>query len=116
MAKLTGKGIPTRKTKASIGDIYTDTTTGIRYECVFSYRDNNDDEFDCQWKELPGKVEKKIEKNPGGEKREKQIKQESKEIINEESVKPEPKGIINEKPLKPEQKHTDYTAYSKNKK
>ena len=53
MAQLNGKGVPSRKTAGAMGDIYTDTTTGKQYECVFAYRDNSDYGFDCQWKELP---------------------------------------------------------------
>lgn len=52
MNKLKGTGIPTRKTAGAIGDIYTDTTTGKQYKCVFSYRENTTGEFDCQWKPM----------------------------------------------------------------
>ena len=52
MNKLKGTGIPTRKTVGAIGDIYTDTTTGKQYKCVFSYRENTTGEFDCQWKPM----------------------------------------------------------------
>lgn len=74
MAQLIGKGIPTRKTKGAIGDIYTDTTTGKRYECTFAYRDNSDCMFDCQWKEIigetPVEVNKSVPKAPAAEKKE----------------------------------------------
>jgi hypothetical protein len=37
MAKFEGKGAPTLKFEGQVGDIYTDTDTGIKYECVQSY-------------------------------------------------------------------------------
>ena len=73
MAQLTGKGIPTRKTKGAIGDIYTDTATGKKYECTFAYRDNSDCMFDCQWKEIIEKnaeTKKDVPKAPAAEKKE----------------------------------------------
>ena len=55
MARIKGNGVPTRKTKGALGDIYTDTKTGKMYECVFAYRNGSDNMFDCQWSEIPGK-------------------------------------------------------------
>lgn len=48
--KITGKGIPTRKTVGAIGDIYTDTLTGVNYECTFAYSPNGVDGYDYEWK------------------------------------------------------------------
>lgn len=48
--KITGKGIPTRKTAGAIGDIYTDTLTGVNYECTFAYSPNGKDGYDYEWK------------------------------------------------------------------
>lgn len=62
MATFTGTGEPTRKTAGAMGDIYFDTKGGDAYECVFSYRDNNDNEFDCQWKKL---TDDELKKKPG---------------------------------------------------
>ena len=106
MNQLKGNSIPTKKTKGALGDIYTDTSTGKKYKCVFSYRDNDDAEFDCQWKELikdtepvtksvvkPSVEEKPIEK--------KEVKKPLAEEVKEE-VKP-----------KQHTGKTNYTAYSK---
>ena len=52
MANITGTGVPTRKTSGAIGDIYTDNKTGKRYKCSFAYRSDNNEDFDCEWKEI----------------------------------------------------------------
>lgn len=63
MENLKGTGVPTKKTVAAIGDIYTDTTTGKQYKCTFAYRTDNDADFDCSWVEMKGvKVEEPVEK------------------------------------------------------
>lgn len=41
MARIKGVGVPTRKTKGGIGDIYTDTTTDKEYKCTGSYGSAN---------------------------------------------------------------------------
>lgn len=50
MAKITGKGIPTRKTAGAIGDIYTDVTSGKEYKCTFAYSPNGGNDYDYEWK------------------------------------------------------------------
>lgn len=103
MAKLTGTGAPTRTTIGALGDIYTDTNTGIQYECTFAYRDDTDADFDCQWRELP---------NTG--KKPQPVKQEKKE--EPKLVEPEMPETKEETPVKqPQQKRTDYTSFGKNK-
>lgn len=113
MANIKGTGIPTRKTLGAMGDIYTDTTTGKQYECVFAYRDNQDDDFDCQWKELKETKDQKdslygeikSEKIPGGEISEKQSDETEEAKVEEtkqESAKEEaPRN------------RTNYSTYSK---
>lgn len=127
MAKLTGKGAPTRKTIGGLGDIYTDTITWHQYECVFAYRDDADSDFDCQWKPL-----KNAEVEP--EVTEPVMKKESKPKAPQEEPKPdvaepetkdetpqeEPKPDIVEPETKDETpqekpKRKDYTSYSKKK-
>lgn len=90
MAKLTGTVAPTRKTAGAIGDIYKDVKTGNEYKCTFSYRSDNDSDFDCKWQYLgnSGKVEK-VEKPETTDTK----------IIDEDPV---------QKP-----KHKDYYSYSK---
>lgn len=48
MSTIKGKGIPTRKTKGAIGDIYIDSTTGKQYKCTNAYGVNG--EFDYTWR------------------------------------------------------------------
>ena len=101
MNQLKGNGIPTKKTKGALGDIYTDTSTGKKYKCVFSYRDNDDAAFDCQWKELNN--EKTVQEGKSVEKpvEKKDVKKPVAEEVKEE-VKP-----------KPHTGKTNYAAYSK---
>lgn len=119
MAQLTGKGIPTRKTKGAIGDIYTDTATGKKYECTFAYRDNSDCMFDCQWKEIIEKnaeTKKDVPKAPAAEKKE-EVKAETavkEELKTKESPveTPEEEAAVQ----KPTSKNrTNYAAYGSKK-
>lgn len=115
MNQLKGNEIPTKKTKGALGDIYTDTSTGKKYKCIFSYRDNDDDEFNCQWKEL-GEESKTMTKSTAEENKtvvKPEVKEEPKkpvaeevkqEEIKPESVKPEPKQHNGK---------TNYAAYSR---
>lgn len=100
MSNRSGKGIPTRKTVGALGDIYTDTTTGKQYKCIFAYRSDNDEDFDCQWKELSSGDAKKSEV-------EKVKKVEEVEKVEKETVE-EPVKVEEEQP-----KRTNYSAYSK---
>ena len=119
MAQLIGKGAPTRKTKGAMGDIYTDTTTGKKYECTFAYRDNSDCMFDCQWKEIIEKnaeVKKDVPKAPAAEKKE-EVKVETavkEELKTEETPveTPEEEASVQ----KPASKNrTNYAAYGNKK-
>lgn len=103
MSNRSGKGIPTRKTVGALGDIYTDTTTGKQYKCIFAYRSDNDEEFDCQWKELSSGDTKKSEV----EKVEEVEEVEKVEKVEEETVE-KPVEVEEEQP-----KRTNYSAYSK---
>lgn len=113
MANIKGNGEPTRKTVGAMGDIYTDTTTGKQYECVFAYRDNQDNEFDCQWKELPETSEIEMEsviEEPAVETVE--------ESVIEEPAVEAPEEEAEETPEKParktsNRKRTNYTSYAK---
>lgn len=51
MASINKSGVPTRKTKGAIGDIYIDSNTGDKYKCTFAYRDFGKD-FDYEWKKI----------------------------------------------------------------
>lgn len=118
MAKLNGTGAPTRKTAGAMGDIYTDVSTGIQYECVFAYKDDMDAEFDCQWRELPNEGKK-----PARGQRQKMNPVE--EVHHPEGTFPEPiepevKKEDAEKTMKEAAsnikagKRTDYTSFGKN--
>lgn len=130
MKQLKGNSIPTKKTKGALGDIYTDTSTGKKYKCVFSYRDNDDSDFDCQWKELSEET-KPVTKSVVKE----DVKPVTKSVVKED-VKPATKSVVKpaveEKPVekkkvkksvaeevkeevkpKPHTGKTNYTAYSK---
>ena len=104
MNQLKGNGIPTKKTKGALGDIYTDTSTGKKYKCIFSYRDNDDADFDCQWKDEETKPATKSVVKPVVEEKpveKKEVKEPVAEEVKEE-VKP-----------KPHTGKTNYAAYSK---
>ena len=49
---LSGPGAPTKSTVGSIGDIYTDLDTGLKYECksIYSYTGHNSLTVEYVWK------------------------------------------------------------------
>ena len=49
---LSGHGAPTKNTVGSIGDIYTDLDTGLKYECksIYSYTGHNSLTVEYVWK------------------------------------------------------------------
>lgn len=106
MNQLKGNGVPTKKTKGALGDIYTDTSTGKKYKCVFSYRDNDADDFDCQWKELSEET-KPVTKSV--------VKPvvEEKHVEKKEVKKPVAEEVKEEVKPKPHTGKTNYAAYSK---
>lgn len=101
MAKLIGKGAPTRKTTGAMGDIYTDSKTGRQYQCVFAYRNGTENMFDCQWVEI--KSDKKSQ--PVVE----EVIEPVEEVV--ETVDNEPEQEVIQETATP--KHIDYSAYSK---
>lgn len=80
MATLNGSGAPTRKTTGAIGDIYTDTNTGDQYKCIFSYRSNTDEDYDCQWKKISTGKKPNAKPEVKEVKETKEVKQEEKEV------------------------------------
>ena len=52
MANIKGPGAPTKNTKGSVGDVYTDTKTGQKYKCVFAYLYEPDNRYDTEWKKM----------------------------------------------------------------
>lgn len=108
MAKINGKGAPTRKTIGGLGDIYTDTNTGNVYECIFAYRTDDDSDFDCQWK-YTGNVEVAKDEKESVKKEEDPV-EEVKEDEPAEEVKEEQTKTSNNT-----NQRTNYAAYSKKK-
>lgn len=106
MAQLKDNGAPTRKTKGALGDIYTDTNTGKKYKCIFSYRDDVNGDFDCQWKEIVEAEKKASKKNEAP-------KQEAKAVVEEVKTEPVKQEETKEEPVKTEEKRsTGKTSYS----
>ena len=105
MANLNGNGAPGKTTRGAIGDIYTDSSTGKKYKCVFAYRSDDSRPFECQWVEMKGYADKNksnIEKPVETDRR-----------TEEPSVAAEHKE---ETPVKSEQSpKKNYTNYSKEK-
>lgn len=50
MSEIKSNGVPTRKTKGALGDIYIDGATGIKYKCTGSYIQNGQSEY--EWKKV----------------------------------------------------------------
>lgn len=119
MAKINGKGAPTRKTIGGLGDIYTDTNTGNVYECIFAYRTDDDSDFDCQWK-YTGNVEVAKDEKESVKKNDRV--EEVKEVKEDKPVKEvkedEPAEEVKEEQTKTSNntnQRTNYAAYSKKK-
>ena len=112
MARIKGTGVPTRKTKGALGDIYTDTKTGRLYECVFAYRNGSDNMFDCQWKELTDKEEVKSEPQQAAKVEETKAEEVKPEVTPEPETEKIPvEESVETKPEAPAR--TNYAAYSK---
>ena len=101
MRNLKGTGAPTRKTVGAIGDIYTDTSTGKKYKCTFAYRENPDDDFDCQWVELRNGESRA---DNVAETQVEEVEEEPEKEVKEEEPEPEKESSTN---------RTNYAAYSK---
>lgn len=103
--KITGKGIPTRKTAGAIGDIYTDTLTGANYECTFAYSPGGKNDYDYEWKPMDVVVGIDISNGPDVAVIEEECKENSyKKPINKEK-KQENASKTDEEPI-PEKNET----------
>ena len=122
MAKIKGVGGPTRKTKGSVGDIYTDTTTGKKYKCDGSYGSANH-EAEYYWRALEEEEGAKSSfRVPKPEKVEKAAEPVVEETPVEEVVEAEPVSEGNDgepveetpveeaKPNKGKKQRTNYAA------
>lgn len=100
MANINGVGIPTREIAGAIGDIYTDTKTGMQYKCVFAYSSSNDDTCDCEWEAMKTNSKSNVSER---------IKETPKTLeknIDEENLAEEPTTVS---------RRTNYTSYSNKK-
>lgn len=50
MANINGSGAPTEQTVGVLGDIYTDSDTGIQYKCVLAYSSTGSDEDETEYR------------------------------------------------------------------
>lgn len=119
MSTINGKGLPSRSTAGSIGDIYIDITTGRRYKCVDSYGISTlgKKTYYYNWK-LVGVDESAKEKAPVKEetktqenhKKDEKPVEESTEEVKDETVeaKEEPKATTSKKESKGNR--TNYAA------
>ena len=101
MAEIRGTGAPTKRTKAAVGDLYIDESTGKQYKCVMAYRTSLKEEFEYQWKLKEGAT--KTATVP--------IKKVSAEQVKDMKTP----DLSNVKPaeLKRDQKRKSYSSYSK---
>lgn len=103
--KITGKGIPTRKTAGAIGDIYTDTLTGANYECTFAYSPGGKNDYDYEWQPMDVVIGVDISNGPDVAVIEKECKEHSyKKPLNKEK-KQENASKTDEEPI-PEKNET----------
>lgn len=61
MAEIKHSGVPDRKTKGALGDIYTDLDTGKKYKCTGSYAYNTytESKAEYEWREIKEEVVEK---------------------------------------------------------
>ena len=109
MSIIKQKGVPTRNTKGSIGDIYVDLNTGNRYQCTFAYISAGS--VECDWKPVSkgtvtraeiSDIKTPVVLEPAVE----EVKEELVEEVSESTA---------EEPIKParQSQRTNYTQYSK---
>ena len=94
MSEIKNNGVPTMKTKGSVGDVYTDISTGAQYKCTGSYGIGGQTEY--EWKKLNSTVKKEEPAGPVDVKPEKT--EEPKEPIDAE-----PEEVANEQPVAKEE-------------
>lgn len=124
MSKIRQKGAPTRQTVGSIGDIYTDTDTGLDYKCTGSYglQTHIGLETKYEWSLIPGqkaKADQPVKKQEPVKKKEPVNQPEPKvEVKEEPKVVEETKDVVEEKVEEPksQQPHNYNKYYSKNNK
>lgn len=121
MAKLTGIGAPSRKTKGAVGDIYIDKNTGIEYTCTFAYKSGDEEEFECDWKKSINKEKAQTASVYGEIKNKDEAKVDTDSVKKVEGIKePQKEPEVTDKNeesnsvVEPETpKRMDYSSYSK---
>ena len=97
MAEIKGKGIPTRQTKGALGDIYVDTTTGVKYKCTGAYgvtthaASSKEYEWkpaDAKFKNIPRTAEEKPHETPKKQTKAKKVEEKAEEKVAEQVKEP----------------------------
>lgn len=101
MATINGDGVPSKNTPGAVGDVYTDSSTGHKYKCTFSYRSAMDGIFDCEWKRID-------EPN-----RKKPIPKRAQEAMATQNKDAEEKPVREKDMTVNTPRRKDYSAYSK---
>lgn len=104
MVDLKGTGAPDSSIQASIGDIYTDESTGKKYKCTFAIRIGGGSAFDTTWAEMKNFVKT-------NQKKQEAVTDVKKEVVEETKEKPT-EGTSDKSE---QQKPKNYTNYSKTK-
>lgn len=109
MQKIEGKGVPTRKTKGAIGDVFINMLTKKMYKCTNAYEANG--QCDYTWRALDGKSaveEAKPEPEVKAEQAEEKIETEVEAVAEEEQAPvEEPKEKVKQSKGK---QRTNYSA------
>ena len=115
MSNLTGTGAPSATLQATVGDVYTDGSTGKKYKCTFAYRSSESENFVSQWKELKTDTKSNTANNKkSGEAVSKPIDSPVNTNSEAEKIPGEKTEEKEEKPVNPnQQSNKNYTNYSK---
>ena len=116
MAEIKGKGLPTRQTKGALGDIYVDTTTGVKYKCTgaFGVTTHAESKKEYEWK--PANPVNKNLQRTAKEKPHETSKPQSEVKPTEkveEKIEETPKAQVPKKDVKSNDKH-NYTKHFDN--
>ena len=118
MAEIKGKGLPTRKTVGALGDIYVDTTTGVKYKCTgaFGVTTHAASSKEYEWKpanpvtrNLQRTAEEKPHETPKKQTKAKKVEEKVEEKVSEQQVK----EVAETQPVKKETKSNGKHNYTK---
>ena len=116
MSEIKNVGVPNRTTVGALGDIYTDTATGLKYKCTGASTIAG--QSDYEWTKIR-KPEVKVDVNPV-------VKEEPKPAVKDPSLeqteaKTEVKPVVevektSQNPKQPKKERTDYNKQYNNRK